>query len=79
MTKWKIYVSSGMVLEIEYVGGELRMLEDAGLFEIIEIISLTPDVTVYRVELNGEIETAVVVPMKKEKHPYAGEKGDIQR
>lgn len=74
MTKWKIYVS-GMEIKISYDGGEVEVLEATGLFDSIEMLYFSADVSAYRVVLNGRTEVAAVVLAEEGKHQYMGAKG----
>lgn len=70
MNKWRIYVA-GITLEVDGHGG-FQTLSETGLFGKIEQIDYfqthdTDNLWIYRVELNGKIETAVIKRMEQEK------------
>lgn len=70
MNKWRIYVA-GITLEIEG-GGDYDTLRKTGLFGKIEQVDYfqthkTDNLWIYRVELNGKMETAVIKRTEQEK------------
>lgn len=69
MNKWRIYVA-GITLEVEG-HGDFQTLSDTGLFRRIEQIDYfqthdTDNMWIYRVELNGKMETAVIKRTEQE-------------
>lgn len=71
MNKWRIYVA-GITLEVEG-HGDFQTLRDTGLFgEKIEQVDYfqtfdKDNMWIYRVELNGKIETAVIKRIEQER------------
>lgn len=70
MDKWRIYVA-GITLEVDG-NGDYKTLRDTGLFGKIEQIDYfqtrdTDNMWIYRVELNGKMETAVIKRTEQEK------------
>lgn len=70
MNKWRIYVA-GITLETEG-SGDFDTLRKTGLFGKIEQIDYfqthdTDDMWIYRVEINGKMEIAVIKRTEQEK------------
>lgn len=70
MNKWRIYVA-GIVLEVNG-GGDHATLRETGLFGKIEQIDYfqtfdKDNLWIYKVELNGKMETAVIKRIEQEK------------
>lgn len=70
MNKWRIYVA-GIVLEVKG-GGDYATLRETGLFGEIEQIDYfqtfdKDNLWIYKVELNGKIETAVIKRIEHER------------
>lgn len=70
MNKWRIYVA-GITLEVDG-HGDFQTLRETGLFGKIEQIDYfqtydTDNMWIYRVELNGKMETAVIKRTEQEK------------
>lgn len=64
MDEWRIYVA-GITLEVKSDGGDYKTLRETGLFGKIEQIDYfqtfnKDNMWIYRVELNGKMETAVI-------------------